>query len=139
MAWLHVENITRSAMVDAVDDRINAGAGAGTIAIYTTGSGIPANAGVAITDQTLLATLTFSDPAFGAAASGVITANTITPGTAVANGTATWARVRESAGGTIFDCDVSATTGTFVLNTVTIVSGASVACTSATLTMPTGA
>jgi len=139
MGNVRLANATNQAACDAVVDKIDAGAGAGTIEIR---SGIqPAAANDAATG-TLLATLTFSEPAFGAAATtGVATANSITDDSAAdVTGTATWARVKDSDGNTIFDCDVTATGGggTIELNTVSIVANAVVSITSFTLTHPDG-
>lgn len=99
----------------------------GTINFYTGTQ--PANANTALSGNTLLATLTFGNPAFGsAAAGGVITANAITSGTAVATGTATFARILESNGTTvIMDCQVG-TSGAYInMNTTSIVTGGNVA------------
>ncbi len=108
---------------------------AGTINIY---SGVqPANANTALSGNVLLATLTFGNPAFGAAAAGgIITANAITSGTAVATGTATFARVLESNGTTVvMDVQVS-TTGAYInLNTTSIVTGGLVSVTAWTHTV----
>ena len=60
----------RNAACDAVVDLLDAGAGAGTIKIYTGSQ--PASANDAASG-TLLATITLSDPAFGAASTGVAT------------------------------------------------------------------
>lgn len=67
----------------------------------------PANADTAITTQVLGVTLTFGATAFGSASSGLLTANAITGGTAVASITPTWARILESNGTTVV-MDVSA-------------------------------
>ena len=52
---------------------------------------------------------------------------------------ATWARVKDSTGATVFDCSVTATGGggVITLNTTSIVSGSPVSITSGTLTVPT--
>ncbi|MGH7716807.1 MAG: hypothetical protein ACREML_12515, partial [Vulcanimicrobiaceae bacterium] len=72
----------------------------GTITIYSGTQ--PVNANTGLSGNTLLVTLTFGATAFGsAAAGGVITANTITSGTAVATGTATFARLLKSDGTTV--------------------------------------
>lgn len=107
----------------------------GTINFYTGTQ--PANANTALSGNTLLATLTFGDPAFGsAAAGGIITANAITSGTAVATGTATFARILESNGTTvIMDCPVG-TSGAYInMNTTSIVTGGNVAISSWTHTV----
>lgn len=60
-----LENTARNAAADAVVDLLDGGAGAGTLQFE-------------LSDDTEVATLTFSDPAFGDAATGVATANSIT-------------------------------------------------------------
>ena len=137
MANVRLANASNQAACDAVVDLIDGGAGAGTIQIRSGTQ--PADADDAATG-TLLATLTFSDPAFGAASTaGVATANAITQdSSADATGTATWARVLDSNSATIFDCDVNTTGATINLNTVSIVAGATVSITSFTVTHPDG-
>ena len=95
----------------------------------------PATGDTAITTQNLLVTLTLNATAFPAAVAGVLTANAITSGTAGASGTATWARVLTSAATAVFDGSVATTDANIVLNSVAISSGASVACTSLTITL----
>lgn len=84
----------------------------------------PANADTAVSGQTLGVTLTFGATAFPAASSGLLTANAITSGTAVADITPTWARILASNGTTVI-MDVSAgasganlTIGAFTSGTV---------------------
>lgn len=67
----------------------------------------PATADTALSDNTLGVTLTFGNPAFPAAVGGLLTANEITPGTAVADITPTFARIFKSDGTTVI-MDVSA-------------------------------
>jgi hypothetical protein len=98
----------------------------------------PANANTALSGNTLLAELRFSDPAFGAASSGVATADTITDdSSANATGTATFARLFASDGTTVV-MDVDATTSAgadrIVLDTVAIAAGATVSASSLTIT-----
>ncbi len=59
---------TAIAACNAIVDLIDGGDAAGTINLYTAGSGVPAYADTAITDQALVATCTCSDPAYAAAA-----------------------------------------------------------------------
>lgn len=138
MANLRVATAARQAQCDAVVDLIDAGDSGGTIKIYDGTQ--PANANTAVSDQTLLATLTFGSTAFGAAStSGVATANAITGDTsAAATGTASWARIADSDGNTIFDCDVGTSGATINLNTTSIVQGAAVSISSFTITQPDG-
>jgi hypothetical protein len=61
----------------------------------------PATANTALSGNTLLATFTFAATAFTAPVAGLLTANTIASATAVATGTATFARILESDGSTV--------------------------------------
>ena len=72
---------------------------------------MPENADTEVTTQVLLASLPLS-PVPAVAAAGVITFNPIEEITAIATGTATWARVLDSASGIAFDGDVSDYNGT---------------------------
>lgn len=127
-------NAAASAAADAVVDRIDTG-GAGTIKIYT--GTIPTDADTALGAQVLLATLTFSATAFGAAANGVATASAITSDTSAdATGTAAWARIASGAGTTQMDVTVGTTGEDINFNTVSFVTGATVAITALTYTQP---
>lgn len=84
----------------------------------------PATADTALASNTLGVTLTFGATAFPAAVSGLLTANAITAGTAVASITPTFARIFKSDGTTVV-MDVSAgasganlTIGAFTSGTV---------------------
>ena len=124
----------RNAIVDALVDLIDGGASAGTIKIYTTGSGRPAGPATAISDQTLLATLTFSDPAFGASSAGTATASAITSdSSADATGTATWARIADSNGLAIMDVEVGTSGADINFNSVAFTAGSTVAITALTV------
>lgn len=130
-----LSNAAASAAANAVVDSIDAGAGAGTLKLYS--GTIPTNADTAIGAQVLLATLTFSDPAFGNASNGVATASAITSDTSAdATGTATWARIADSNGATVMDVTVGTSGEDINLNTNSIVAGATVAVTSLTYTQP---
>ena len=138
MANVRVANAPLQAMGDAIVDLIDAGAGAGTIKIYTGTQ--PADGDAALGGNTLLGTLTFSDPAFGATSTGgVATASAITDdSSADATGTATWARIQDSNGANVFDCDVNTAASTIVLNSTSITSGGTISITAFTLTHPDG-
>jgi hypothetical protein len=128
-------NAAASAAADGVVDLIDAGPGAGTIKIYS--GTIPTDANTAIGAQVLLATLTFSDPAFGAAANGVATASAITAdSSADATNTATWARIADSNGNTVMDVTVGTSGDDINFNTVSFVSGAEIRISSLTYTQP---
>ena len=132
-----IADAARNAAADAVVDRIDAGAGAGTLKIYTGSQ--PADADDA-ESGTLLVTITFSDPAFGAAASGSAAADT-TPAlsaAAVAAGTAGWFRVEDSTGANVFDGSVTATGGggDIELDNTSIASGQTVTVSSLSFAVP---
>lgn len=133
---IKLTNATKSAAADAVVDRLDAGAGAGTIEIRTGAQ--PTNADDADAG-TLLATLTFSDPAFGAASNGVATASAVTSdSSADATGTAGYFVVKDSGGTKVFTGTVTATGGggDMTLVTTSIVATQPVAITSFTYTQP---
>lgn len=113
----------RTAIADLVVDRIDAGAGAGTLEFQTSG-------------DTEVATLTFSDPAFGAAASAVATASAITSDTSATGGTIAKARAKDSTGTEVFACSVTATGGggDIQLSSVSVSAAQTVAVTSLTYT-----
>lgn len=133
----YLTKATGQAALDAIVDRLDSG-GAGTIKIYTASQA--ANADTAIGAQTLLATLTFSATAFGAASNAdptVATASTITSdSSADATGTAAWARLASGGGTTVMDCSVGTSTVDITFNTASFVSGAVIAISSLTVTLP---
>ena len=122
----------RNAMLDALNARINAGAGAGKLRIY---DGVrPATGGAA---TNLLAELTLSDPAAPAAAAGVLTLSAITQdASADASGDATWFRILDSDNNIVFDGSVTASGGggDLQLVTVSITAGQPVQISSFTIT-----
>jgi septum formation inhibitor-activating ATPase MinD len=66
----------------------------------------------------------------------VATANAITSGTAIAAGTATWARRKSGAGTAVIDASVGTANADIILGTTTISVGLVVPLTSDTLTHP---
>jgi hypothetical protein len=123
----------RNAACDAIVDAIDTG-GTGTIQIRTGAQpGSPNDAA----SGTLLATLTFSATAFGAAASGTATANAITSDTSVdATGTAGYARILDGAAATIADMDIGQGSGTLNFDDTSFISGGTAAISSLTVTVP---
>ena len=122
-------NAACNAIVDLADT--------GYIRIYDGSQ--PANANTAVSTQTLLAELRFGATAFGAASGGTATANAITAdSSANATGTASWFRVLKSDGTSVLWDGTVGAGGTYdlVLNTTSIVSGATVSITSMTFTHP---
>lgn len=136
MAIIRFVTAAKNSALDAIKTAIDAGSGAGTIKVYNGTQ--PTAASDAVTTQTLLATLTFSDPC-GSSSSGTLTMSAITQDTAAdATGTATWARIADSTGATVFDADVTNTGsgGTIQFNTTNFVSGGPVLISSFTITVP---
>lgn len=127
--------------MDAMADDVDAGAGAGTLVIYENGGSNPADADSALGGATVLATLTFSDPAFGSAADGtpgaVVTANSITDASsAAATGTAHFFRIFDSDGNVKWQGACGTSGQELNLVSTSIVSGQPVSVTSLTITLP---
>lgn len=123
-------NTAVSAAADAVCPLLNNG----YLRIYSGTQ--PATADTAVTTQTLLAELRWNATAFGAASSGVATANAITSDISADNtGTATWFRALKSDGTTVvFDGSVGTSGADLNLNSTSISAGAAVSVTSFTYT-----
>lgn len=136
MAIIRFVTTAKNNALDTLKTAIDAGAGAGTIKVYNGTQ--PTSANDAVTTQTLLATLTFSDPC-GTTSSGTLTMSAITQDSAAdATGTATWARIADSTGATVFDVDVTVTGagGTLQFNTTSFVIGGPVLISAFTITVP---
>jgi len=132
-----ITNAAASAAADAVAVLVDGGAGAGLLRIYDGTQ--PTTADTALGAQVLLAELTMSDPAFGAASNGVATASAITnDSSANATGTATWGTLVTSTGTRVCDFSVGTASADLILNTVSIVSGAVVSVTAFTYTQSKG-
>lgn len=97
MALTHVTAV-RNTLATAISTAVDAGAGAGKLVIMTSG-------------DVEVATLTFSDPAFGAASSGAITANAITDDASATGGTAALFKVEDSNAVEVYRGTVTATGG----------------------------
>lgn len=129
MAIAYVSTL-RNTRMDAINTAVNAGAGAGLLRIYD--GTRPATGGTA---TTLLAELTFTDPAFAAASGGVLTASAITQdSSANATGTATWFRVVDSTAAIVMDGNVGTSGSDLNLTTTAIVITQPVSVTSFVLT-----
>jgi hypothetical protein len=128
---IQLDDTTRNDMMDAVLANIDAGVSPGYIEIR---SGTrPANVNTAATG-TVLATLTLTDPA------GTVTGDTLTfdadpdiSAVAAATGTASWARVYDSAANARVDGDVGTTGTDFIITSTSITSGQTVTLTAGTL------
>lgn len=132
---IRIATATREAMMNAVEAALDGGVGAATVEIYTGSQPADANT---VASGTLLATLTLNDPA-GTQTGGVITID-VSPAisaTAVATGTAGWARVKDSAGVTVLDGSVGTAATDFIIDSTSITSGQTVALVAtSTLTLP---
>lgn len=132
---LSLINAIRNIMCDAIVDSLDAGAGAGTIAIRS-GSrpALPTDTATG----TLLVTITCQDPAFGAASSGAATISDPVAVNAVATGTASWFRAFDSNAAVCFDGSVTATGGggDLTLASTSITSGQPIDITGGTITVP---
>lgn len=124
-----VSNDTRTAMIAAAAARLDAGAGAGVIKVYTAAKAL------------LLVALTLNDPSVvDPPVNGVASLN-ISPqpsGTAVADGTAAVADFCDSEGNVKWTGTVTLTggTGAVTLASLSIVAGSVVRATGGTITMP---
>lgn len=130
-----IPNATRSAAANAVVDLLDAGAAEGYIEIRSGSQ--PADPDDAASGS-VLATIPLGDPAFGAAANGVATANSIDVVQGTGSGTAGWFRAYDSDANSVVDGSVTASGGggDMTLNTTTISVGIDIAVTSWTVTMP---
>lgn len=122
MATTHPTAV-RTAVADFVVDQLDEGTPPGTLVFQTSG-------------DVEVATLTFGNPAFGAAAAGVATANAITPDTSATGGTVAKARLKNQAGTDKILCSVTATGGggDIELDIIAIVAGRTVSMDSLTYT-----
>lgn len=123
----------RNARLNLVRDDIDADIAAGVITIL---SGTRPATGAAITAQVALTIGTFSLPCAPDAASGELTFSAITYGDALADGTATWARIEDGAGAFVADASVGIpdSGADVILNSVGIVTGGPVTHVSAKIT-----
>lgn len=133
--------LARNAAVDGIVDLIDAGTGAGTIAVRT--GPPPTNVGDA-SSGTLLGTLTWAATAFGSASSGTATAASITSDTSAdASGDAGYFRAYAGAAGdtaALFQGSAgeSADSPDLVFDNKSIVAGGTIAISSFTITQPIG-
>lgn len=97
MAIVH-DDVIRTIVADAVVDSIDGGTGPGTLELLTAADAV-------------VATLTFSEPAFGAAVAGVATANAITEDDDAVGGIIAKFVVKNGDGDEIFSGTVGHTAG----------------------------
>lgn len=135
-----ISNVSAIALANTFDDQVNIGSTASVIDIRSGGQ--PADPDTGATG-TLLATLTFSDPAFGAATDGnpggLLTASAITSDTSAdATASAGYFRMRATGTGAddVADGEVGTSGADLNMNTIAITAGSTVSITSMTVTMP---
>lgn len=133
-----ISNLAAKNACDEITVLLDAGAGAAKLRIYDGTQ--PADVDTAISTQTLLAELTMSDPAFGAAGDGApggqATAGTITDDTSAnATGTASWFRAVDSNNVAVVDGSAGTSAADLILDSVSITAGQTVKVNSWVLTM----
>lgn len=130
MAVNNIATTIRDAMCDAFVDAIDGGTSNGVLQIYTAGF------------ATLLATLAFSDPAYGASSSGTAQENAISDDTSADDtGTAAVFRVSTTNDGstpvaTCFEGTVSTSGADINFDSVSFVAGDTISITDLPVTMP---
>lgn len=126
----------RNNQLNEITASVDAGVGTnGQLRIYDNTAARPASANDPVPGTSvLLATLTFSNPSFPAAASGSVSANAIADETNAAAGTALWFRVVDTDGNAVMDGDVGTTGSDLNLNTTSIAAGSTVSVTEFTVT-----
>jgi len=122
MAVTHPTTV-RNGLADYVVDLIDAGAGAGTLEFQTSGN-------------VEVATLTFSDPAFGAATGGTATASAITSDTSATGGAVAKFAVKDSNGNPVFYGAVSTSGSDINLSSLSVGVGDTVSISSLTYSAP---
>ena len=134
---IRLSTAARNASTDAVVDLIDAGAGAGTLKIYT---GTQPATGDTAPSGTLLATVTLIDPAFGASATGTAAGGDPAAVNPVASGNAGWFRIQDSNGNNVYDGSVTATGGggDLQLSNIALAPGINVDITALSYTTPAG-
>lgn len=118
-----LETATRNAACDAIVDLIDGGTGAGTLQFETSG-------------DVEVATLTFSDPAFGGASNGTATASSITSDTNATGGTVAQASIYDSDSTKIMELTVGTSGNDINLSSLSVGAGDTVSVSSLTITVP---
>lgn len=129
---LNMSSALRTARAQAIIAAIDAGTSNGTINVY---SGTKPATGDAVTTQTLLGTITFQKPC-GTATNGILSFNA-TANTAVgADGTISWARIKNGNGVMVadVDCGVSGSNATIIFNNLNVIVGGNFSILSAQIT-----
>ncbi len=120
-----IPTATRNAMVDSAVDRIDLGSGPGALIFRTAASAE-------------VATLPFSDPAFGSASGGVAAAGAITPDASATGGTTDRATLEDSDANIVITASVGTSGKDINLSSNIIGAGDSVTISALTVTQPAG-
>lgn len=123
MAVTHPTMATRNGIADYVVDQLDLNTPPAKLIMLTAGSAT-------------VATLTFPNPAFGAAASGTATAGTIVADSSAVGGTIAKAELRQGGSTPIIACSVGTSGADINMNSVVISAGQQVSITSLTYTAP---
>ena len=121
----------RNDMLTQLSNAVDGGTGAGTLTLYDGTQ--PATGGTA---TNALVTITLPDPAFNAPSNGTMSTASSVSGTVGTSGTATWARMSDSAGTFVADFSVGGTgSGADIeLDNTSLVAGGTVTINSFTIT-----
>lgn len=126
---ISLATVIRNNMMDQIAAGVDAGAGPGVITIYD--GTRPASPQTAVSGQTILAEMVFSDPSFSPTVLGTLTANAVNnDSSANADGTATWFRVTDSNGAVVMDGDVATSNSDLNIDSTSISTGVTVSITS---------
>lgn len=127
---LNYSEALRNAMLDTIDGQIGA---SGLLRLYD--GTIPTNVGTALGGQTLVAECALSATAMQAAASGAISAASITDdSSANATSTVTWGTLTTSGGTRVMDFSVGESSASLIIDNASINSGQTVSITSFAIT-----
>jgi hypothetical protein len=134
-----ISNAAAIAACDAIVDRVDLNSPPGHLKVYS--GSVPTDADTALGAQVLLADLTMSNPAFGAAADispgARATAAAISDDTSANNtGTASFFRIDQGGGTTVLQGACATSGSELNFNSTAISSGAIVSVTSFTVTVP---
>lgn len=138
MAIVRLAVATSNAIVSTLIGLFDAGPAGATVKVYSGAMpATPADApgGTLLATFTMDAAASFSAPVDRSAA---LDATPPLEATGAAAGTAAWARIADSTGAVVLDCDVSATggSGALQLSTTTVSVGLALSITGGTLTVP---
>lgn len=140
-----ISNAAAIAACNAIVDLVDADASAGKIVVYDVGSGIPTECDAAVSGSTALVTFTLDGTAaFGAAADGnpggtaTLDNSPVISATASASGTAAFFRIMDGADVVVIQGTCGTSDADMILNTTSIISGATINITSHSFTVSEG-